>query len=187
MFGKAVGQTNGGAVGIMDLRLTHITLKILHCSHLGIGWFISIGLLPDTGKQFIPLLHEGMRFHHHHETDMISHCLTITLEDVREIHKSVIDLARGIHHPRLLGLTQETLQTFAHNGAPDIEYEVREISLIITYQRDSLIEKRVHGLTTDQQRASGLQEHTRDMAQRWQTQSSVPQEAKPPCSRRGVR
>ena len=93
MLGKYVCQTDGGAVGIMDLGFTHKTFEILHCRHLGVGWFISIGLLTDTGKQLIPLLHKGMGLHHHHETDMISHCLTIALEDVREIHEGVIDLA----------------------------------------------------------------------------------------------
>ena len=48
MFGETVGQTNGGAVGIVHLCLTHITLEILHSSHLGIGGLIGISLLTDA-------------------------------------------------------------------------------------------------------------------------------------------
>ena len=62
---------------------------------------------------------------------MISHRLPIALEDVCEVHEGVIHLTRGIHHPRLLSLAQETLQTFAHNRTTDIEHEIWDICLII--------------------------------------------------------
>ena len=75
-----------------------------------------------------------MGLHHHHETDMICHRLTIALEDVREVHEGIIDFARSIHHPRLLGFAQETFQSFAHNRASDIEHEVGDIGLIIAHK-----------------------------------------------------
>ena len=150
----------------MHLSIAHMMFEILHCRHLRIGRFIRFSLLTDGGQQSIPLLYEGMGLHHQHETDMIGHSLTIALKDMSEIHKGICHLARRIHHPRLLSLAEEALQAFADNRPTDIEYEIRDIRLILAHQADRLIEQRVHGLTSDEHGALGLEEHPCDMTQR---------------------
>ena len=175
MLGKDISQTDGSAVGIMHLGIAHVLFEILYGSHLRVGWLISLNLLTDTCQQLIPLLHKGMGLHHHHKTDMISHSLTTALKHMRQVHEGIRHLARSIHHPCLFGLTQETLQTFADDRASDIKHEIGQVSLIVAHQTDRLVEQGIHGLTTDQHGALGLQEHPCDMTQcRWRHISSCP-------------
>ena len=163
--GKTVGQADGRTVGVVYHRIAHAALEILHGCHLGISRLISIGMTAQTSQQFVPLLHKRVRFHDQHETDMISHDLPVALDDMRQVHEGVGDLARLIDHPGLMGFAKEALQPLAHDGASDIKHEVGHIGLIAIHQRHGLIEKGVHGLAIDQHRTLGLEEHAGDMVQ----------------------
>ena len=66
MLGKTVGQSDGGAVGIVDLCLPYLALEILHCCHLRIGRLVVISLLTNPDEQLIPFLYERMGLHHRH-------------------------------------------------------------------------------------------------------------------------
>ena len=106
---------------------------------------------------------------------MISHSLTITLNDMRQVHKGIINLTCLIHHPGLFGLAQKAFQTFAHNRASDIEHEIGDVSLIIAHKTDSLVKQGVHRLTSDHHRTLSLEEPLSDTTQcRWQHFSSCP-------------
>ena len=107
-----------------------------------------------------------MGLHHHHEADMVCYCLTITLDDMRQIHKGIRHLTCLVDHPRLARLTQKALHPFAHDRTTDIEHEVGHIVLTILYQRHSLIEIRIHGLSCNQHGALSLEEHASNMTQR---------------------
>ena len=156
MLGEDIGQTDGRAVGIMHLSLAHLSLEILNSGHLGIGRLVGVSLLTEVGQQFIPKLDEGMGLHDERITDMIGHGLTVALNHMREIHKGIGDLARGVDHPCFLGLTQEPTEALADDGTADIQDKVGDIALVVAYQHDGLVHERIHGLAANEHRALGL-------------------------------
>ena len=100
------------------------------------------------------------------ETNQVGYHLGVSLDDVRQVHKRIRHLALAVHHPCLLCLTQEMLQTFAHDRAARVNHEVGHVLLVVTYLHHGLVHQRVHRLTGNQHGALGLQEHPADVCQR---------------------
>ena len=120
----------------------------------------------DFCQQGLPFLNEGMGLLFEEEADLIFHHRRIALNDTRQVHKGIGNLACGIDHPRLLGFAKEPFQAFANDGATDIQHKVRHITLVITNETNGLIVARIHRLTSNEQRTHRLHEHPTDMTQR---------------------
>ena len=100
------------------------------------------------------------------EADLIFHHSSIALNNTRQVHEGISHLTRSINHPRLLGLSKESLQTFADDRASDVQHQVGHITLVIANKTDGLIVTWVHGLSCNEQRTFRLHEHAADMTQR---------------------
>ena len=147
-----------------DIRPSHL-FKVFHYSSLRIWKILGIYLLTYLSQQRFPFLHKRMRHLLQVEANHIGHHLAIALNHVCQVHKSIRHLTFTIHHPCVLRLTQEAFQALADNRATSIEHEVGHIIFIITYLRNGLIHQRIHGLSRNEHRTLGLQEHSAHMTQ----------------------
>ena len=126
---------------------------------------ICLGLPADFCQQLFPHLDKGMRLLFQHKTYLVGNHCTISLNNMRQIHKRIVHLTCLIHRPRLLGLSKKMLQTLADDGAADIQHKIWHVTFVIPNECNSFIEVRIHGLTSYQHRTLRLHKHATDMTQ----------------------
>ena len=115
-------------------------------------------------QQCFPFLNKGVGLLFEQKAYLVSYHISISLNNIRQIHEGVVQLARLVDNPRFLGLAQEMLQALADNGATNVQHEVGHILIIVANQHDRLVVARIHGLTCNQHRTLRLHEHSTHVA-----------------------